>query len=445
VNNGTTTGNSTSFTAGDIIGVALDCDNDEITFYKNNTIVGSAQSLEAGQTWFPLFKNSTGVADLQYNPDFGQLGYTYTPPTGFSALSTTNLPTPAIKDGSAYFQTTLFTGTGAVDNEINQTGNSTFQPDVVWIKQRNKVDNHVLTDAVRGEPKALYPNDTSSELVGTGGITSLDPDGFTLSGDGSVWNNVNQSGITAAAWQWLAGNGTASNTDGTITSTVSANQTTGFSIVSWTGSGNSSDNVGTGLSSSTTLGMAIVKRRDSTSEWQVGHVGNQGLNFAYHIELNSTAANSGSAPYFMGTQSNADKLYLSSGSLTSSATYIAYCWNEVEGFSKFGSYTGNGSADGPFVWCGFRPAFVILKNSSAAGYDWQTWDAARSPANVVDDLLRPNATTAETIAANLDFTSNGFKIRTSGSGSNLSGSNYIFMAFAEHPFGGSTVAPVPAR
>jgi len=227
-----------------------------------------------------------------------------------------------------------------------------------------------------------------------------------------------------------------SNTDGTITSTVSANPTAGFSIITWTGNGNSSGSVGTGLSSPLKLG--IVKRRDSTSEWQVGggYVTTP-RNFAYHLELNSNSSISGAGPYMMGTQSasNGSTLLLSSASLTSGANYVAYVFTEVEGYSKFGNYKANGNSNGTFIYTGFKPRFIIMKNTSRS-QEWIVIDSERSGYNRMDDYLRTDSSNAENSGANaIDMMTNGFKIRTSGDGINYaSGDDFFYIAFAESPF-----------
>ena len=453
----------------DIYMVAMDLDNDNLYWGKNGTWYGASStsgsdytdatpiailSAHQGKYFAPAFywtgaaSGTTTVLNCGQDATFGGRysspagDFYYTPPTGFSKLSTANLPTPAIADGSAYFQTTLYTGTGSTNLEVNQSENSTFQPDLVWVKQRNKVDNHVLTDAVRGAPKALYSNSTAAEVVGTGGITSLDPDGFTLSGDGSVWNNVNQSGITAAAWQWLAANGTASNTDGSITSTVSANTTAGFSIVSYTGNGSAGATVGHGLGIKPS--MLICKNRDNTEQWIVYEEGQSATKYGL---LNSSSAFSSSSGAWNNTEPTSSVVTLGGGGFgtnVSSNAMIMYAFAEVDGFSKFGSYTGNGSAAGPFVWCGFRPALIIGKSATAAE-NWWMYDTTRNTYNVADDYLSPNLTSTESTAAWFDINSNGFKVRDNGNAPNGSGATIIFMAFAEHPFGGDGVAPVPAR
>ena len=446
INNSDTTSWGATFTTGDVIGVAYDADTGKVWFAKNNSWQASGNPAAGTNPAATLTTDAPFYSGL--NPfdsgtgtvNFGQLGFTYTPPTGFSALSTANLPGPAIADGSAYFQTTLYTGTGST-LEVNQSENSTFQPDLVWVKQRNKVDNHVLTDAVRGAPAALYSNSTAAEVVGTGGIESLDTDGFTL----GTWNNVNQSGITAAAWQWLAANGTASNTDGSITSTVSANTTDGFSIVSYTGNATSGATIGHGLSQAPEV--VITKSRDNGTgrNWAVYHVVPGPTKYC---ELDNTDPFYTGSTRWNNTAPSSTVVTLGSQQTTndSGAAMIAYCWHSVEGFSKFGSYTGNGSADGPFVWCGFRPAFIIIKRSSSSG-NWWMYDTVRDTIQPMDSTLNANFSGAEGTnrVEKVDNLSNGFKLRSSDTEVNGSGSNYIFMAFAEHPFGGDGVAPVPAR
>jgi len=434
-----------TYTTSDVVMMAFDVDAKKIWFGKNGTWYNSGDpGAGTGETlsWaadgaVAPYVRSRNSSDVTVN--FGQLGFDHPSPTGFSALSTANLPTPAIADGSAYFQTTLFTGTGAVDLEVNQSENSTFQPDFVWAKQRNKTDNHILVDAVRVPPNTLYSNQAAAEVVGTGGITSLDADGFTVSGDGSVWNNINQSGINVAAWQWLAGNGTASNEDGSISSTVSVNDTAKFSIVSWTATGTGSDTIGHGLGVQPS--MIIKKERSAGDSWFV-----QNINYtdgSYSQFLEGTQAQTSSNAYWNSTFPTSS--VFSQGTVMNSGnTCIAYCWAEVEGFSKFGIYTG--STNFPFVWCGFRPAWVMIKCSSVAN-SWTMYDTARQTYNPDGRYILAESSAAEVASTTveIDILSNGFKPRDNQNNINGSGRTYIFMAFAEHPFGGSNVAPATAR
>jgi len=435
----TRTSYGASYTTGDVIRVETDFDASVIEFFKNGTSQGTIDfsGMNDGTLYFPACYCNR--VDAEFN--FGQQPFIGTPTAGFKALSTANLPEPTIKDGSAYFQTTLFTGTGST-LEVNQTGNSTFQPDFVWIKQRNKTDNHIAADIVNGSYNGYqhYVNNTNSAVQTTEGVTSFDADGFTL----GPWNNVNQSGITAVAWQWLASNSTGSNADGDITSTVSANTTSGFSVVGYTGNGSASQTIGHGLGvTPSTLVIFPVSNGDNKliSNWETGVTA-----FTEKLKLNDTDAASGtgstqiiggsSTTFTVGTDSNVNG---------SGNTYVAFCWAEVEGFSKFGTYTGNGSADGPFLWCGFKPAFLMFKRTDSAD-NWAIYDTARDTYNYADKYLYADQTSTEaTYSTGIDILSNGFKWRMSVNFGNASGGTYIFMAFAEHPFGGDGVAPVPAR
>ena len=346
-----------------------------------------------------------------------------------------------------YFNTVLYTGNGT-GQSITGVG---FQPDFVWCKRRSISGQNFLQNIVQGTNKALFSDSTSAEFTGgvDGGtsVTSFDSDGFTLGTEGGI----NGSGGTFASWNWLAGGTGVSNTDGSITSTVSANTTAGFSIVSYTGSGSNPTTVGHGLSQ--TPEMVIVKLRSgSGTDWTIwgsilgGTVGSEkiqlnlpngkttGLNSSW---FNNTAPDSD--VFTVGTQSDLN----SSGS-----TYIGYCFHSVKGYSKFGRYTGNGDANGTFVYTGFKPAMIIAKNLDTST-DWIIKDNKRSTYNVVGEVLYPNGDYAEDASgALLDFTSNGFKLRISGASApnvNESGATFIYMAFAENPFVTSTEIPTTAR
>lgn len=406
---------------------------------------------ESGQWYYE--KDGVGVsynADTsgQFNPtlssgsyNFGQLAWNDTGPTGSEkAINTSNLPTPTIKDGSAYFQTTLYTGTGS-SLAVNQSGNSTFQPDFVWIKKRNAAERHELEDAVRGVQKRLSSNSTDAE--DTGGLTSFDSDGFTVDGN---FASSGENESTYVAWQWLAGNGTASNSDGSITSTVSANTTSGCSVLIYSGNATSGATIGHGLGAAPKL--VITKSRDNGTgrNWAVFHAS---LGATKYLELNNTDAVGTATNRWNDTAPTSSVVtFGDSQTVNGSEAYVAYCFSEVEGFSKFSSYTGNGSADGTFIWCGFRPNQVVVKETSVAD-DWVMYDSARDPNNVAGRVLRCDNTDAEFDgrggSRDIDFLSNGFKLRTSNNTVNNSGSNYIFWAFAEHPFGGENISPVTAR
>jgi hypothetical protein len=361
-----------------------------------------------------------------------------TPSAGYKALSTANLPGPAITDGSKYFQTSLYSGNSSTQ-EINQSGNSTFQPDFVWIKERNRASSHVLTDAVRGVNSQLSSNLTNAEGTATDAVTTFDSDGFSL-GDSSELSAgaTNTTGYTYAAWQWLAANGTVSNSEGSITSTVSANTTAGFSILR--AASMASGTIGHGLLQAPD--MVIGRMQSEVFNWWVWHQGLSGG--TYSMKLNDTSAQAAVATVY--TAEPTSTVINTGVSWTSGNPAIFYCFHEVEGFSKFGSYTGNGSTDGPFIFTDFRPAFVLIKVSSTSG-SWFVYDTARDTYNASKLQLFPNLTSAEDTSStyDIDIVSNGFKIRSSNGNINTSSGTHIFMAFAEHPFGGTGVAPVPAR
>ena len=438
-----------SFTTNDVIGVAFDADNGTIWFSKNGTWQNSAttgeitagtttnaaySSIDMSDYWYPH-------AHLGYTGDFcianfGQSPFDYTPPTGYSALATQNLPAPTIADGSQYFNTVLYTGNGtAIGSGGNAITGVGFQPDLVWIKDRDISSGHILTDSVRGATNDLRSHLTAAENTGgTEFLASFDADGFTVGSNANV--NTNTDDIVA--WCWKAGGAAVSNTDYAVTSSVSANDTNGFAIVSFTADG-VNNKVGTGFSNDgNPLAMAIGKNRSSAEDWFVSHssAGN-GLNFAYHMHLNATAATSGSGPYMFGTQSSSltDRLTVAGTAQTSTDDFIVYLWKQIEGFSKFGSYTGNGSADGPFVYTGFRPAFILIKSTNNVA-NWLLFDTKRDTYNVSGKFLIPNLANAEGSGSIFDILSNGFKFRAVSSSYNGSGGEYIYAAFAEHPFQG---------
>ena len=452
LNNGSASSYGSSLSAGDIVGVALDLDNGKIWWSVNGTFQASgdpaAGTNEAysglSGTFAPAFAVDYGTGTSRLIANFGQTGgLTYTPPTGFSQIDSSTLPEPTIKDGSAYFQPTLYTGTGST-LEVNQTGNSTFQPDFVWIKQRNKTDNNIAADIVNGSYNGYhhYVNNTNSAVQMTTGVTSFDADGFTL----GTWNNLNQSSITAVAWQWLASNSTGSNTTGDITSTVSANTTSRFSVVGYTGNGSASQTIGHGLGvTPSTVIVFPVSNGDHklVSNWETGVTA-----FSEKIKLNDTEVPSSTgSSQVIGGSSTTFTVGTDPGVNGSGRTYVAFCWAEVDGFSKFGTYESNGSTDGPFCWCGFRPAWVLIRDTQNAE-NWHIYDSARDTYNVTEKYLYANLTDQEATSSTkvLDFLSNGFKLRGTDGGINSSSNRkYIFMAFAEHPFGGDGIAPVPAR
>jgi hypothetical protein len=338
-----------------------------------------------------------------------------------------------IKKPSDYFNTKLYTGNASYGHSITGVG---FQPDLVWIKRRDGASaDHELYDAVRGTDKRIRSNLTNVEATGVNLLHSFDSDGFTLDDHGYI-NSANNF----ASWNWLANGAGSANTDGSISSTVSANTTSGFSIVSYTGTG-ANATVGHGLGVAPK--MVIIKNRDSATNWLVYHAS---LGNANSLVLNTTGASFSSGDW-QNTTPSSSSIYLSGGDAInkSSSNQIAYCFAEKQGYSKFGSYTGNGNADGTFVYTGFKPSWILVKSSSAGSTGWNILDNKRDPENVMDTILQPNNSNADANDANkyCDFLSNGFKWRASGGETNGSGTTYIYMAFAEQPLVGDN--PATAR
>ena len=418
-NNGSSTAYGATYTTGDVIGVALDLDAGTLVFYKNNASQGTAYSSLSG-TFAPAF---AGQASDVWNVNFGQRPFTYTAPSGYVALNTYNLPTPTILQGNKYMDATLYTGTGASQSITNA---GAFKPDLVWGKARSTTRFNVLVDSIRGSSKDLYSNSTSAEYTDANVISSINSNGFSLGTDAEL----NLSANTFVAWQWQAGQGTtSSNTSGSITSTVSVNATAGFSIVSFTTVASTNSTVGHGLGVAPK--MIIVRYRSATSSWFIWHTSL--TSGSYYVALDSTAAQA-SIPTLWNSTIPTSSVFSLGTAWTTSAASIAYCFAEIAGFSKFGSYTGNNSTDGPFVYLGFRPKFIMIKDATNV-QSWNIIDSARVTYNVDNMGLYPNLTNAESANLGLDLLSNGFKFRTDGTtNGNASGATYIFMAFAESPF-----------
>jgi hypothetical protein len=339
-----------------------------------------------------------------------------------------------INKSSEYFNTKLYTGNDTT-NAITGVGH---QPDLVWIKGRDSAYNHQLVDVIRGVNKPIRSNLTAAEATLSDSFNSFDSDGFTLGGDGDT-DNFNNSGQNYVAWNWLANGSGASNTDGSITSTVSANTTSGFSIVKWTGTG-SNATVGHGLGKE--VKFFITKRTDSSGDnWYAYH---SSLGGTKYLHPNNTSAAGTAISPFNNTNPTSTTISAGTDLSGSSSTHIAYCFSEVKGFSKFGSYTGNGNADGTFVYTGFAPAFVMIKMTSGSD-SWFMYDNKRSPFNVRGKYLVADGSGTDSNANAFDFVSNGFKIRTTASSFNGSGSSYIYMAFAENPLVGTNNIPATAR
>ena len=327
-----------------------------------------------------------------------------------------------------YFNTILWTGDGASTRSITGVG---FQPDWIWVKCRSTGHDHYSWDSVRTNKKGLEPSDTSAERNPT--LGSIDSDGFSFSGLDSFYN---ANSDTYVGWNWRAGNSSgSSNGDGSITSTVSANTTAGFSIVSYTGTG-SNATVGHGLGA--VPKWIITKRYDGATEnWGVYHAG---LGNTKYVFLNKTNTAGTSSAYWNDTTPTSSVFSIGTNDVvnTSGGVYIAYCFADVKGYSKFGTYTANANTDGPFVYTGFKPAWVLVQNTSFA-QGWYMIDNKRNTFNEVTKSLSSHNSSTENDSSNnagCDFLSNGFKIRAVGTGDMNYGAGhvYIYMAFAETPF-----------
>jgi hypothetical protein len=320
----------------------------------------------------------------------------------------------------------LYTGNGSTQS-ITGVG---FQPDMVWVKDRSAAQWHNITDVVRGVGKEIFTNATNAEET-NGGISSFNADGFSL----IAWDGANANGDSFVAWNWKANGAGVSNTDGTITSTVSANTTSGISICTYTGTG-SAATVGHGLGAKPSF--FIIKKRTNSGTEYGWYCYSSVLGATNHLVLNTTAGSSSSSFLFNDTEPSSSAPYVftvgtSPATNEISINYVAYCFADIPGYSAFGSYTGNGSADGPFVYTGFRPAFILYKSTSSS--QWGIFDDARNTYNAANLLLQANTSNVESNnTATYDFLSNGFKVRLATFEPNKSGETYIYMAFAENPF-----------
>jgi hypothetical protein len=427
-NNGSAVATLNSYTTGDVIGVAFDATSGKLWFSKNGVFQASGDpgagtlpnvSSIPSSLYFSTVSDGTGATPV-WSANFGQQGFKYTPPTGYVALNTYNLSTPTIAAGNQYMDATLFTSPGTTQTVTNA---GSFKPDLVWQKTRSVIGSHWLVDSVRGVASNLNSNNTNAETSLPLFVTSLNSNGFSLGTDNF------SNGTTLVGWQWQAGQGsTSSNTNGSLTSNVSVSTAAGFSVVTVTTQSSGTATFGHGLGVAPSL--VITKYRNVINDWYTWHTSIPGTSY---LKLNTADAVGSSAGIFSAAPTST---VINLGTLfAGNSPFLAYCWAAVPGFSAFGSYTGNGSADGPFIYTGFRPKFLMTKrtDSSTSG-DWNMVDTTRGTYNVVGPYLYANLNNAEGNAGIYDILSNGFKIRESGSGTNANGSSYIYMAWAENPF-----------
>jgi len=448
----------TSGSASDIIMVALDLDNSKIYWGRQGTFFNSGNPVSGTNAAYTNVSGTLFPWVQEYNSastvNFGQRPFRYTPPTGFLPLCTANLPRPTIVRPDKFVGIVTYTGNGST-RSITGLG---FQPDFVWVKRRSTSAVHGLWDSVRGASKYLVSNNSDQEQTdATNGVQGFQANGFDL-GATATWNGNNE---TYVAWAWKAGGqigvgrsfminnvgfataGDAGMNTGTVAPTsASVNTKSGFSIVTYTGTGaNATISHGLGVAPK----MMIVKNRTTSgTSWAVY---TQMTGAGNYLRLNSTIASTAGSTFWNSTAPTSSVFSVGTDSDVNANTqqHVAYLWSEVAGFSKIGSYTGNGSADGPFVFCGFRPRWILIKNT-AQELHWHLFDTARSAFNLTDKVLYPDLSAAEDTLTNntLDILSNGFKLRTSGNSTNGSGNSMIFAAYAESPtqnlFGGQSSA-----
>jgi len=458
-NNNNSTATQSGFTVlqtGDIMAMALNLDASPKTlqYYRNGTSVGTAENINASATGHFTFMimghnastmtvnagqdssfagaKGSGTASAADDNGFGN--FYYTPPSGFLAMCTGNLPVDADIDPAQTddnfpqknFNAVAYDSTGS-GQSITGVG---FQPDLVWIKCLSDAQGNGLFDSSRGTSKVLESNGTNAENTSSG-LTSFDSDGYSM---GTYYN---QSGRQYVSWCWRANGGTtASNSDGSITSTVQANTKAGFSIVTYTGNATNGATFGHGLSAKPSL--VFIKNRDASQKWGVWHQSmTQDDNKILFLNTNAALTTEGTQRWDVSAISSSVFGLGSHPEINGSgADYVAYIWHDVEGFQKFGRYEGNGNADGPYVYTGFRPRLLFIKNTSTGGRYWTVIDSARNTFNLADDIVNWDQSIAEysSSARGVDILSNGFKIRGNDSDNNTSGDTYVFGAWGDVPF-----------
>ena len=416
-----------------VLQIALDLDNNKVWFGVNNTWVTGNPSAGTGQTYtianagtyLPAFRASGGTTSTTGSFNAGQRPFSYTPPTGFVALNTQNLPAPTISNGAQYMAATTYTGTGSAQNISNAVNGVSFQPDLVWVKARSSAYSHRLANVITGATNYLDTAQTIAEFTDAGNsVSSFNSGGFGV----GTYVSANNNGTTYVGWQWKAGGTAVSNTAGTITSSVSTNPTAGFSVVTYTGNGTGGATVGHGLGVAPK--MVIVKNRAASANWVVWQTSFPATDY---MQLNTTIAKVTAPAIWNSTAPSSTVISIGTDVAVNvnTNTYVAYCFSEVAGYSKFGSYTGNGSADGTFVYLGFRPRLIMFKRTDAASA-WTMYDTSRDPYNPEQNYLQAQSSAAEGAGVTFDALSNGFKCRSAGD-PNVSGGTYIYAAFAENP------------
>lgn len=414
-----------TYTTGDVIGVAVDKTLNRISFYKNNVLQGSQA------TTVNLLKNIEvyGYYNVIWDINFGQQPFRYTPPVQFVAANSYNATEPTIVKSNQYMDINLYTGNAAQQTQYTNSS-GTLWPDFLWVKSRSNATDHILANTNDGIQNFMNSNSTFQNQNDARVFRFVGSGFFNLGSDGTP-SGSNILGNTYVAWQWQAGRGTnVPNTNGTISSQVSVSLTSGFSVVTYTGTGVNAT-VGHGLGVAPQL--MIIKNRSVAGSWDVYHVS---LGATQYLYLNSTVAVATSSTQFNNTNptSTVFSLGTDNNGNGSGNSHVAYCWTPIAGYSSFGSYTGNASADGPFVYTGFRPRYLLIKNASAI-QGWNVVDSSRTPYNLINGYLSPHANVAEATAyARVDFLSNGFKVRDIDAFTNGSGQTMIYAAFAENPF-----------
>ena len=443
-NSGSGAGTIASYANGDIISIAYDADQGIIRFYKNGTIqttgftgitaddyMPQVSLYNNGSSWIANFgqdSSFSGNKTSQGNTDASGLGdFYYTAPTGYKALCSKNLSpnVPSIVRPQRFFETVTYTGNGGTSQDISSLE---FQPDLIWFKGRNHGGQNVWIDSVRGTNKNIKSDSNAAEGTTTAFLSSFNPNGFTVGQSGTT----NGSSETNVAWCWKAGGAAVSNSDGTITTSISANQESGFSIVTYTGTG-SAATIGHGLGK--TPKLIIVKLRSGSQDWFV----NNGMIFneygKYYKLSSSSGSDASDTNVFPNTAPTSTVFSVGTDSAvnSSSSTYVAYVWSEIPGFSQFGYWTGNGSTDGPYIHTGFTPRMIIYRKKSDE--NWHIMDTKRDSLNPNTLGIDPNLSNAEADDSNLslDFDGSGFKVRSSHSTANTSGTDYFYYTWAEQP------------